>query len=85
VCQPSLAGAPCDAGLGRTASRALVYLAGGNEPAERIWDELTALAGGEMPALVAHTIVRCARALRDRQSRAAAATAVRGRAERRAA
>jgi hypothetical protein len=66
--QPQPAGAPCDAELARSASRALVYLTGGNEPAARVWDELSALAGGRMPAIGARTVVLCARALRDRRN-----------------
>jgi hypothetical protein len=66
------AGAACDAELARSASRALVYLAGGNEAAERTWNELSELAGGQMPALGARAIVLCARALRGRQNGQAA-------------
>ena len=62
------AGPPCDDELARTASRALVYLAGGNELAARIWDELAQLAGGQMPSIGAQTIVLCARALHGRQN-----------------
>jgi hypothetical protein len=70
------AGPPCDAELACTASRALVYLAGGNEAAERVWDELTELAGGQMPALGAQAVVLCARAVRGRQNGRAAVAAM---------
>jgi hypothetical protein len=59
---------PCSDELARSASRALVYLAGSNDAAQRLWDALAELAGGRMPALGAQTIVLCARALRDRST-----------------
>ena len=83
--QRQSAGPPCDTELARTASRALVYLAGGNEAAERVWDELTELAGGQMPTLAAQTVVLCARALHDRQNGRAAAKAAPADQARRAA
>jgi hypothetical protein len=83
--QRQSAGPPCDTELARTASRALVYLAGGNAAAERVWDELTELAGGQMPTLAAQTVVLCARALHDRRNGRAAAKAAPADQARRAA
>jgi hypothetical protein len=57
---------PCSEELAGTASRALVYLTGSNDAAERVWVAVAELAGGRMPTLGAQAIVLCARALRDR-------------------
>jgi hypothetical protein len=58
--------APCSDELATTASRALVYLAGSNNAAARVWDTVAELAGGRMPTVAAQAIVLSARALRDR-------------------
>jgi hypothetical protein len=59
---------PCSDELARSASRALVYLAGSNDAAQRLWETVAEGAGGRMPLIGAQTIVLCARAVRDRSA-----------------